>query len=268
MTTPAISIIIPCYNSGAYLSEALASVKTYSDKTTYEVIIINDGSTDAATIKMLMTLSSEGYEVINRENGGPGAARNTGVKSAKAEYILFLDCDNKIRKEYIDIGISFLDKHKDVGVVYGNPSFFGETTKPRFNTKQFDKFSIFLENYIDMCAVVRKKAWQDVGGIDENRVIIGFEDWDFWIRVYKAGWKLHHINQPMFDYRIAKDSLVMQVNAEKFLQMQRYFYSKHLEWFRLNYKELNFNNNVYKHDQENPLRSFLKFLYKKYISKN
>ncbi len=71
---PVISIIIPCYNQGHYLEEALQSVSGYKDKDTYEIIIVNDGSTDSATLTILKELSANGYNIINQANKGLGAA--------------------------------------------------------------------------------------------------------------------------------------------------------------------------------------------------
>src|SRR4051812_30462131 len=102
MSEPVVSIIIPCYNSGKYLPEALDSISAYPDKGMYEVIIINDGSTDELTLSLLNNLQQNGeHIVLHQENKGPAAARNAGVKMAKAPYLLFLDSDNKIESNYI-----------------------------------------------------------------------------------------------------------------------------------------------------------------------
>jgi len=266
---PLISIIIPCYNSGQYLPDALESIKTYPDKNAYEVIIVDDGSTDQYTLNLLTKLQTEGYIIFKQENKGPAAARNTGVSNAKAEYLLFLDSDNKIRSSYIDQGIKILSTFQDVGVVYGNPAFFGSKTEERFVTRSFDMYSILINNYIDMCSVIRKKAWQEVGGFDEARILIGFEDWEFWIRVGAAEWKFYHVNETLFDYRVREDSVIKNaLQPDKHRQMLNYVHTKHLTLFNKFYSELYEQSCYYSNDQKKPFRSFIKYFYNKYNRKS
>lgn len=84
---PIVSIIIPCYNYGHFIAETIASVEK-CDPRLYELIIINDGSTDLQTCEILRDLEEKGYRVINQENKGVSAARNTGIAAAAGKYIL------------------------------------------------------------------------------------------------------------------------------------------------------------------------------------
>ena len=95
MIQPLISIVIPCYNHGQYIDEAIISVEEYKNKD-YEIIIINDGSTDNFTNIRLEELKEGGYNVIVQKNQGLGKTRNNGIKIANGKYILPLDADNKI----------------------------------------------------------------------------------------------------------------------------------------------------------------------------
>src|ERR1700753_4343673 len=106
-----LSIIIPCYNSGCYLYEALESIERSEDIASirYEIIIVDDGSTDEATIKLLNDLNIANCPVLRQQNAGPAAARNTGVKVAKAPYLSFLDSDNHVRPGFINKGINLLN---------------------------------------------------------------------------------------------------------------------------------------------------------------
>lgn len=236
---PLISIIIPCYNSGKYLPDALASIEAYPNKAIYEVIIINDGSTDEQTLTLLDKLQSDGYTVIHQENQGPAAARNTGVRGSKAEYILFLDSDNKIRNSLIDKGIEVLSKMKSVGVVYGNAYFFGDTTQNQFSSQVFDMGKILETNYIDMCSIVRRKVWEQLGGLDEERCLIGHEDWDFWVRAKVAGWDFYFIDEVLFEYRVVANSLVKQASIpENYIKMLYYFRSKHFKLYIKYFKSI------------------------------
>lgn len=234
----ALSVIIPCYNQGEFILEAISSVRECQDEI-YEIIIVNDGSTEASTLKVLSYLKDNGYHVINQTNQGLAAARNNGIKAAKGAYILPLDADNKIRSAYITKAVEILDKHPEVGVVYGNAEFFGEKTGihvvPDFNINL-----ILLGNYIDACAVFRKIVWKECGGYDTKIPDkLGYEDWDFWLGAAEKGWKFYHINEVLFDYRIRSNSMVSACNIpENRQQLLRYICTKHIGIYSTNFANI------------------------------
>ena len=199
-----LSVIIPCYNDGKYLLEAIESVRKYKRKD-YEIIIINDGSTDKNTIGVLKHLKKEGCLVIDQKHKGPSSARNNGIKRAKGKYLLLLDSDNKIEPKYIREGVKILEGNPDVGVVYSDVKIFGEEEKVK-KIIDFDFSTLLQYNYIDTCTVLRKDVWEDVGGFDVKLDKYTWEDWVFWIGVAKKGWKFYHIPEVLFYYRIRKDS--------------------------------------------------------------
>src|ERR1700712_3667751 len=116
-----VSIIIPYYNAGLYLQDALGSLKTFKDNPDVEIIIVNDGSTDPESIAFLETIKDDVYIIINQQNAGAAAARNTGLKASIGDYILFLDSDNKLRDVFIDKGLGIL-RNEEVDIVYGKAS--------------------------------------------------------------------------------------------------------------------------------------------------
>jgi glycosyltransferase involved in cell wall biosynthesis len=263
---PKVSVVIPCYNSGQFLPDALSSIKEYPHADLYEVIIVNDGSDDQRTLALLQSLrDTEEYIIIDQPNKGPAAARNTGIKNARGKYILFLDSDNKIRPASFEKGITILDSRSEVGIVHGNAEFFGDTTETRFKGRAFELISIFENNYIDMCAMIRKQVWQDVGGLDENRILIGHEDWDFWIRIGNTPWQFYYLDEVVFDYRVRNNSLIKQVTeGEKLQNLLNYTYAKNINI--LIKKAVNMESN-YCYDQNHPFRAFIKYMYYKYVKK-
>lgn len=261
---PILSVIIPCYNAGKYLAEALESVRSYNGKYSIETIVIDDGSTDEETVRLIKELAGKQNEiVIRQENKGPAGARNAGISISRGEYLLFLDSDNRIRSRYIDLGIEMLQQNAEIGIVYGKPFFFGAANQERFfKTGQFDLFRLLSHNYIDMCSVVRRQVWEDLGGLDENSLIIGHEDWDFWIRADNVGWKFHFIDEVLFDYRILDTSLVKSaVHPHRYSKMTEYLLCKHSEIYIDCYRKLYITSKWYKLDQKRPLRSFIKYFY-------
>ncbi len=219
---PALSVIIPCYNQGQYLSDALEGV---SDQDGIEVIIVNDGSTEQETIDIFKTLDRSKYIIIEQENKGLPATRNIAIQKASADYILALDADNKVMPEYYRKSIQILNENPSVGVVYCDPLFFGL----RSGGAQLEEFNLnrlLYSNYIDACAVFRKEAWERAGGYDKN--LPGYEDWELWISIYKKGWKFHHLNEFLFEYRVRENSMVTYCNLPEIRKkINDYVHAKH-----------------------------------------
>lgn len=225
-----VSIIIPCFNQGEFILDAIASVESCQDAV-YEVIIVNDGSTDAVTQKVLSYLESRGYCVIHQSNKGVAQARNAAIEIARGRYILPLDADNKLRETYLKQGIKVLDKFSDVGVVYGKAEYFGEKTGT-WEVTEFNITHLLNNNYIDTCAIFRKSVWQDCGGYDPCLEIQGLEDWDFWLYAVENGWKFYYVPEVLFDYRVRSDSLSSRFrNPEIYQKAKRYIYSKHINLY-------------------------------------
>ena len=222
-----LSVVIPCYNQGEYLLEAIASVEACLDRV-YEMVIVNDGSTDPITVNVMRYLEEQGYFILNEENQGLASARNNGIKKSQGRYILALDADNKIRSDYILKGIDVLDRNPDVGVVYGKPEWFGEGQRSWEVPEEFDVGRLILGNYIDACAVFRKSLWKDCGGYDPNMPLSGWEDWDLWLSAIEKGWKFHYIPEVLFDYRVRVDSMVTACDLpENRGQIMQYICLKH-----------------------------------------
>lgn len=260
-----ISVIIPCYNTNIFfIQEAIDSVKKSHGKFSYAIIIVDDGSTDLATVDFLKNINNDSLCVICQPNQGPAAARNTGVRNADSEYILFLDSDDRVLPGYIQEGINRLKKNLKAGVVYSNAVAFGDASRTSFSAKPFNILDLLIQNFIPMCAVMRKKTWEDVSGIDEK--LIQYEDWEFWIRIYKAGWQFIYIDKPMFEYRIQRKSLIAQAPEENFKKAVDYIFKKHIDLVYKCYHELYARSLMYKNDMNKPLRSFIKFSKKKYLN--
>lgn len=202
-----VSIIIPCYNHGAMLREALASVEEVRNENLLEVIIVDDGSSEAETIRILKEVAEAGYRVVSQPNSRVSAARNTGIRLANGEFILPLDSDNRLRRVYLEEGVSLLKENPTIGVIYSDAEYFGEKTG-RWQVQKFDLLSLLQKNFIDVCALYRKALWEQVGGYDEQMPWMGLEDWDFWLRVARRGGTFFHLPAVGFDYRVRADSQI------------------------------------------------------------
>ncbi|MCC6932446.1 MAG: glycosyltransferase family 2 protein [Deltaproteobacteria bacterium] len=212
MKSPSASIIVTCFNLGQYIEKALVSAFA-SRNCDFEVIVVDDGSTDAQTLAILEKIAVQYNEqpltLIKQPNMGLPAARNVGIKKAVGEYILPLDADNMIRPDYLCKAINVLQNNPDVGVVHANAQYFGNKSGP-WIFKEFDIHELMLGNKIDACSVFRRKVWEDCGGYDEALFRIGYEDWDFWLSAYECGWKFYWLNEILFDYCVRDDSMVQK----------------------------------------------------------
>lgn len=219
-----VSAIVPCFNQGEFILDAIASIEA-SVEVNWELIIINDGSTEPLTLEVLQYLERHGYWVINQRNRGLAAARNRGIREASGRYILPVDADNKIRPDYMRLAHDILDASPEIGVVYGNVQFFGDR-QALWHVPAFDRDRLLQSNYIDACAVFRKQLWEGCGGYDTaipNQ--LGFEDWDLWLTALGRGWQFYRLPEIVFDYRVRPRSMVtrclQQENHEKILEYLR-----------------------------------------------
>jgi glycosyltransferase involved in cell wall biosynthesis len=203
-----VSIVIPCYNHGLYLPETLQSVEKVRDRRIAEVIVVNDGSTDETTCKIIQDLDASKFKVVHQPNQGLSSARNTGIAIAKGEFILPLDSDNLIRRAYFDQGVRLLIDNPDLGVIHGDAEYFGDSSG-RWKVTEFDWRAFVIRNSIDACALFRKCVWEEAGGYDE-KMRLGWEDWEFWMRVAMRGWSFFHLDEIAFDYRVRQDSMVKE----------------------------------------------------------
>lgn len=257
------SIIIPCYNTGQFLIEAINSVLVL-DIDGLEIVVVNDGSTDEFTLSVLNSIHNPIITIIHQENKGLSAARNIGVKFSSNKFIFFLDSDNRVKLGYFEKALKAFNENSDVGVVYSRPFFFGESNIPRFNSQKFNFDALLARNFIDACAFVRRDAFNEIGGFDENRGLYISEDWEFWIRLALTTWKFHFLDEQLFDYRIRKDSMIGEGNEEKIKMALRYIGNKHGFIFHNSYRRY---YKFIKKIEERPFTLFLKVLYYKYILK-
>ena len=112
-----ISVIIPLYNKESSIAQTLQSVfsQDYSD---FEIVVVDDGSTDNS-VEIVEAMNDPRIRLIKQENGGPSMARNTGVKNAKGEWILFLDADDEMLPGALEFFSKKIQNHTDVDMFLG-----------------------------------------------------------------------------------------------------------------------------------------------------
>lgn len=207
---PTVSIIIPCYNDGEYLREAVASAQAQTYKPC-EVILIDDHSDEASTQRILQELRMEGLTVITTPQGkkGPSAARNAGIESAQGEYILPVDADDKLAPTYVEKAVAVLLAQPQVGICYCRAKFFGLKRGP-WPLTAYDADRLLYENMIFATALYRKADWEAVGGYDES-ARTGLEDHSFWISLHALGRRAVQLQEELFFYRVRAHSRTAQL---------------------------------------------------------
>ncbi|WP_127489950.1 glycosyltransferase [Paenibacillus ehimensis] len=221
-----VSVIMPCYNDGAYIEEAVASVyaQTYKD---IELIIIDDGSDDKHTLEVLERITNSNTKIIKTSRARPAGARNAGIAQATGKYILPLDSDDKIEKDYIEKAVKILEENQSVGVVYCYADLFGERSG-RWDLPNYSLEKMLLDNVVFVTALFYKEDWEKVGGFHTD-MYHGMEDYDFWLGIIELGREIYQIPEVLFHYRIKPTSRTTEflTNVDVVKQTYQHIYKHH-----------------------------------------
>ena len=230
-TLPLVSVVIPCYNQGQYLDEAVDSVlsQTFQE---FEIIIINDGSTDPLTTGLLTGYEKPKTKVIHTQNQGVIAARNQGIALSQGKYILSLDADDRIGERYLKEAVDLLNSNENLGIVYCEAEFFGEKIgKWELPTYNFPE--ILLGNMIFCSGFFRKSDWQIVGGYNAM-MSEGWEDFDFWLSIIELGREVQQIPKILFYYRRKLDSRTEAIDSQRAIKLYTYLFKNHTQLYEDN----------------------------------
>jgi glycosyltransferase involved in cell wall biosynthesis len=206
------------------LKEALQSILDTTIEG-IEILVVNDGSTDFETIRILNEIASENIKVLHQENSGVAAARNLGIQNSTAPYFVPLDADNILFAPYLSDGLAWLETHPNCAVVYGDARIFGEKDGTWCN-HPLKLNEIVFENYIDNCALIRKTAWEKVGGYDTKSPVATREDYIFWLDLLYHEFDFYHLKDFCFGYRYLENSKVRRLykDQKKRLLIEEYIF--------------------------------------------
>ena len=209
LEAPDVSVVIPCFNQGEFLHDAIRSVfrQTYPS---WEIIVVDDGSTDPATRGVLRALHYPRTRIIRQRNQGLSAARNTGMRAARGRFLVPLDSDDELSPAFLSSTVEALSVRPDAGYAHTWTRLFGNQ-KLVWIDRPYNPYQLLLSTSVVGCALIRSEAWQQVGGYDTGRRR-GNEDWDLWIRLLEAGWQQVEVPRPLFRYR--QHGISMSVTTE------------------------------------------------------
>ncbi len=201
-----VSVIITCYNYGKYLAGCLESVlcQTYRD---FEIVIVNDGSTDNTDKVMQKYLPEPKIRYIKQKNSGQANAKNTGIRNAKGDFLAFLDADDLWDSTKLEKQIPYF-ADPSVGVVYSVAGYIDEDghsqnfTLGKYLAPRSGNVTSYLyfDNFVPFSsAMVRKECLEKFGSFDES-IKMGI-DWDLWLRL-SVRYKFAYVDEALLLYRV------------------------------------------------------------------
>ena len=201
-----MSVLVPCYNLGAYLDEAVNSVlsQTYQD---FEILVVDDGSTDPATVHLLDGFERPRTTVYRTANQGLAAARNFLIERARGDYLCALDADDKLHPHYLERTVATLDGDPALGFASTKMQMFGGETMVWPDDTRCDLVTLLCHDPVHPAALVRRAAVLAVGGYEQGMRHQGNEDWDLWIGLTEAGYGGVILDEVLFFYRRREGSM-------------------------------------------------------------
>ena len=184
---PIISVIIPFYNSYKYIEQTIISVLNQTFPY-YEILIIDDGSTDEKSLKKLEEIQKldKRIKVFHKENEGLAATRDFGASksSSSCKYLMFLDDDDLIEPTFLECGYWTLETNKESSWAYSDSVGFG--TQEYVWNKYFDSDKMKKVNELVSEALVRKNDFELVNGYELREKAVN-EDWNLWLKLLSKG---------------------------------------------------------------------------------
>lgn len=209
---PEVSVIIPAYNTSQYIAATVKSVlaQTY---TSYEIIVVNDGSPDTPALERALAPYRDRLIYIVQENGGISATRNAGLRLARGRYVALLDSDDTWEPDYLAVQVAALDADPTLAVVYPNASIVGD--HPHAGRTYMDvcpssgpvTFEAVLTQrcQVFISAIIRRTAIERVGGFDPE--LRSVEDFDLWLRLLAAGERIGYHRRVLVRFLKRRGSL-------------------------------------------------------------
>ena len=231
-SSPLISVIVPCFNSGRTIKRTILSIskQTWFKK---EIIIVNDGSTDQFTINTLKELKDQKIvKLINQENKGLASARNKGVNESSGSFLFFLDADDWIEPNGLEKMFLHLMRNKKFGYVF--PDIHLEGKRRGFIKKEFNFFEQLFLNQIPYCIFISKENFKNYGIYDEN-MKLGYEDWDLNIKLGKNNIFGKRLPIPIFHYDVQDSGMLLSKSIKNHITIWKSIKAKNRSIYKIDF---------------------------------
>jgi glycosyltransferase involved in cell wall biosynthesis len=199
--------------------------------TNIEIILVNDGSTDTLTTKIISEILDPQIKILNKENGGLAAARNSGIRIASGEIILPLDADDFISPDYIIKGVELFIDDNSLGIVTCKGKYFGSSNEIMDNS--YSNYKNYLQyNSLFCSSMFRKSDFLAIGMYNKN-MTKGLEDWDMFIRLINYKKKVIQIPEVFFYYRQSQDSMLTTLNKQNhnLIEMENILFKNNVDFY-------------------------------------
>jgi glycosyltransferase involved in cell wall biosynthesis len=206
-----VSVIIPAYNAAAYVLRAIESALAQTHPA-LEILVIDDGSSDR-TPGIVAQLPPP-VRLLRKENGGPATARNLGARQARGDWLALLDADDVWYPDKLRVQLEY-GADPEVGMIHCLPDHREDVVPPRLTFAQ-----LWHRNWIQNSSVlIRRSAFEALGGFNEARDLISVEDYNLWIRVAASEWKIVTCPHVLFHYT---RGIGISSNSERFMRASLY----------------------------------------------
>ena len=218
-----ISVIVPCFNSGKTLRRTIQSIKNQTWKNK-EIIVVNDGSNDKKTLKILEDFKDDKLlKIINQKNKGLSSARNNGVLNSKGSYLFFLDADDWIESTALnDLYIHLMANQK---FAYTFSDCFLEGEARGIREKEFNFFEQMFTNQVPYSILIPRQIILDIGLYDE-KMKLGYEDWEINIRLGSKNYFGKRLKKSLFHYNVSNSGMLISRSIKNHIFIWNYIKNK------------------------------------------
>ncbi|MBD7950668.1 glycosyltransferase family 2 protein [Oerskovia rustica] len=223
-----VGVVVTGFDQGDLVREAVESVLRQT-RAPDEVVVVDDGSTDARSLAVLDALAGhEAVRVLRQENAGVSAARNAGLSRLTTELAVVLDGDDRLAETFVARTAALLEEDPDV---VGSSSWLRMHGVAHAVARPAGGAAVdFLHrNASPATVMLRRDRWLAAGGYDE-RMRAGFEDWDFFLSLLSAGGRIEIVPEPLIEYRTSPTSANVR-SMDKRLELYGHLVDRHRPLF-------------------------------------
>jgi glycosyltransferase involved in cell wall biosynthesis len=219
-----VAVVIPCFNDGAYVRDALDSIQ---ESEPVEIVIVDDGSSDPATVEATSRLATEGVNVRHQPNRGLSAARMAGVAATSAPYVFPLDADDQLEPGCLARLADVLDENDTLAFVYGHLEFTGTRVGGR-TAQEWNPFTLLYANRWGATCLYRRDALLSVGGWSFRDI---YEDWDLLLALAEHGYRGAPVDQQVLYYRRHASARMNTSGHQRYATLYRQLRARHQNLF-------------------------------------
>ena len=235
---PLVSVVVPCFNLGQYLHEAVDSVLSQTVDS-YEILVGDDGSTDEDTRRVLETFSKPHTRLLRYPHRGLAATRNALISEARGMYVCALDADDVLHVAFLERTLAAFEADPALTFVSTHLQMFGVEARVWPQTDRCDLAALLVDDTVITAALVKREAVLLIGGYDTRMPAQGDEDWDLWISLVEAGHRGRILPEVLFFYRRRHGSMLDAcTSGPTHLALVRYIVSKHEAAYRAHLPEV------------------------------